>query len=827
MSRRLFGVRPPLPLCITPKGVFPIPPIIPITPMPPYRGNRGYKSIEEGFFVYDSYGALAELHTFRDGLSGDADITTWTYDNATGLLTAKTDASGKSVTYTYDSANRLATRTWARGIATTYSYSPSTGELVSVDYSDDTPDISYTYNRVGQQKTVTDAVGTRTFAYNDKMQLTSESINGIYTKVIERSYSTTGYKGRYVGMNIGSEYDVDYGYDGYGRFSTVASGSDSWTYAYLANSNLVESVAYPNDISVVNTYEPHRNLVTSVENKHGSTTISKYDYSNDQLGRRVSMAKSGTAFTASDTISYGYNDRSEVVSAVSANDATYNYGFDFDTIGNRITATSTESNQSTTSTYTTNNLNQYVSITNPNQNPTYDPDGDMLTMTLNSGSWTNAFNAENRIVSMETADKKLEFVYDYMGRRVEKKVYSGSTDNWSLITDNCYVYDGYEQIEKLDALNSNAIRNKRIWSGGKIIRDIRDGVAYYALGDANKNRTEYIDSSGTIQGHYEYSPFGKITVKNGTLADDFDYRFSSEVFDTETGLSYYNYRYYSPELGRWLSRDPIGEKGGFNLYAMVGNDAVGGWDYLGLWQATKESKGKARRVYECTEEGDTLETLASIVKLAPDEADKWAIVIEKADDGTPCKVSVPNVWITANLMHGGDVVDWLINIGGAIGFSYKPDGVKEVIVSDITKLVPEIEKQAGKIYGLVIYAHGNKMGDISNTANHIWGSPAYEHTMRVLRALDKGGYQIAEAHPMQCYSTYKGRATVLSQNKSTWPPNRVRKSYEDVGLVSVGAIIGPRETELHYNVDWQKEWNDRVVKDVDGYFGPNILGIDF
>ncbi|RLA69961.1 MAG: RHS repeat-associated core domain-containing protein, partial [Epsilonproteobacteria bacterium] len=58
------------------------------------------------------------------------------------------------------------------------------------------------------------------------------------------------------------------------------------------------------------------------------------------------------------------------------------------------------------------------------------------------------------------------------------------------------------------------------------------------------------------------------------MVDDFDYRFSSEVFDDQTGLVYYNHRYYSPELGMWLSKDPIGERGGYNLYGMVGNNAV-------------------------------------------------------------------------------------------------------------------------------------------------------------------------------------------------------------------------------------------------------------
>jgi len=60
------------------------------------------------------------------------------------------------------------------------------------------------------------------------------------------------------------------------------------------------------------------------------------------------------------------------------------------------------------------------------------------------------------------------------------------------------------------------------------------------------------------------------------------FRFSSEYLDSETNLVYYNYRYYSPEIGRWLSRDKIGERGGYNLYAMVGNDPVGRWDWLGL-----------------------------------------------------------------------------------------------------------------------------------------------------------------------------------------------------------------------------------------------------
>ena len=87
--------------------------------------------------------------------------------------------------------------------------------------------------------------------------------------------------------------------------------------------------------------------------------------------------------------------------------------------------------------------------------------------------------------------------------------------------------------------------------------------------------------NGGIVAHYEYSPFGSLTKVSGDYAASNPFRFSSEYFDEETALVYYNYRYYNPELGRWISRDPIEEQGGYNLYGMIGNNLLYGWDMLG------------------------------------------------------------------------------------------------------------------------------------------------------------------------------------------------------------------------------------------------------
>src|SRR5206468_2532399 len=75
------------------------------------------------------------------------------------------------------------------------------------------------------------------------------------------------------------------------------------------------------------------------------------------------------------------------------------------------------------------------------------------------------------------------------------------------------------------------------------------------------------------------------------LADANLYRFSSKEFHTTSGLHYYLYRYYDAGLQRWLNRDPIGEGGGVNLYAYVGNDATGSIDAVGLAEIGKDSAG--------------------------------------------------------------------------------------------------------------------------------------------------------------------------------------------------------------------------------------------
>jgi YD repeat-containing protein len=165
-------------------------------------------------YDYDAYGRMTAMRTFRDE-EGAGDETRWLYEDATGVLTNKVYADGKGTAYTYTAAGKLATRTWARGSVASYAYD-ATGQLTGIDYSDTTPDVSFTYDRLGRQlSAIAAGVSTNLYEY-DGLDLVAETQNGI---VIDRATDSLG---RAAGFSVagvgdpGSPYAVSYGYDAYG-----------------------------------------------------------------------------------------------------------------------------------------------------------------------------------------------------------------------------------------------------------------------------------------------------------------------------------------------------------------------------------------------------------------------------------------------------------------------------------------------------------------------------------------------------------------------------------------------------------------------------------
>jgi RHS repeat-associated protein len=84
--------------------------------------------------------------------------------------------------------------------------------------------------------------------------------------------------------------------------------------------------------------------------------------------------------------------------------------------------------------------------------------------------------------------------------------------------------------------------------------------------------TYLVNSSQSLAASYRYDPYGNTISSSGSLAGANVYRFSSKLYDANSGLYYYGYRWYAPNLQRWLNRDPIAEHGGLNLYGFVRNN---------------------------------------------------------------------------------------------------------------------------------------------------------------------------------------------------------------------------------------------------------------
>ena len=584
----------------------------------------------------------------NDG-TNPAITTTWNYSASTGLLASKRDAAGKGADYSYTTGGRLLYRYWARTLpnSTTrvraaYSYdSSSYGRVLrSVSYNDGTPGVSYVHDSLGRLKSATTVGQTR-------ISLTYAADFGVDTETAEYDLdpNTPGYEfkrvldraarsaGRDTGWDLKketgtppalvTEHSAAHTYVS-GRLDTVSNPTDgSFSHAYADGSYLLESVtkaAAGGNPALTSTraYESTRDALDTIVNKAGNTTVSSYNYSVNNLGQRDGVATDGTAFdTIKPTWQWHYDSIGQLEKA-NTNVADKDRSYQYDTLGNRLTAASGDWNEdlsvftaaSTTSYFGVvtsgtpsqpgaNSLNQYRAITTTGGGtvePLFDFDGNMKLGPLPATPAVNStlrWDAENRLVEVLDAagtTSLVKYAYDAFSRLVSAAPASGTAtlrvyDGWNPIAE----YAGQELAKTyLWGMDLSGTMQGAGGVGGLLaVRIHGTGTAaglYHPTYDGNGNVSEYLTPGGSVAAHYEYDPFGNdITPSNraGTAHNAFAHRFSTKPIDPDTGLYYYGYRFYDPLTGRWPSRDPIGERGGVNLYGFVGNDGVDSVDILG------------------------------------------------------------------------------------------------------------------------------------------------------------------------------------------------------------------------------------------------------
>ncbi len=564
-------------------------------------------------YGYDSAGGLSTVG-YSDGTPGTtngydrlgrqvavtngATVCNWTYNNVSELLSETYTGgplNGLSVTNGYDSLLRRK-------------------NLSLLNSSTAVASTLYGYDAASRLATVGDGTNVASYGY-----LANSALVGNIG--FQRNGTTV--------MTTTKQYDL------LNRLTSIGTvgGTNSFTYNYSYNAaNQRTSVTNADNSYWVYQYDSLGQVISGKRYWAAGTPVAgqQLTYNFDDIGNRKSTASGGDA-TGSNlrSASYLINNLNEYTSrsvpgyatvlgsansnaTVSVNlQRAWRQGNYFaDELP--VTNTSTAIYQSLTNLAVLNNgTNADITVTNVGsvlvpQTPeafVYDLDGNMTT----NGRWTVLWDGENRATNFTslstlptTAKIKVDCAYDYQGRRVQKIVSTNNGTVYISVSTNRYIYDGWNLIGILDG--GNNLQYSFQWGtdlsgsmqgaggvGGLISMTVYGGVnagTYDYAYDGNGNVTGLINTTSGSAAQYEYDTFGNVMRTTGALALTNPFQFSTKYYDLETRLNYYGYRYYDAGVGRWFGKDPIGERGGKNIYGIIGNNLINSVDYFGLYSIT-------------------------------------------------------------------------------------------------------------------------------------------------------------------------------------------------------------------------------------------------
>jgi RHS repeat-associated protein len=512
-------------------------------------------------FEYDAADHLVKV------IAPDLTETRYAYDPA-GNLTSRTDAKNHATTYEYDDANRRTSVTSPTGQKWTYGYDPNgnlaelvdargnstptdpgdgktlfvydeLNRLASIDYSDATPDVGFSYDANGNRTELRDGFGTQTYVYDALDRLTS----------VTRGSDQFQY-GYDAGSNVVRRIhpdgtQVDYGYDDDGRLASVTSGGATTGYGYDAAGRMA-STTLPSSNGHVETRTYDRaGRLGEVRNAKDGTDLSRFSYTRDAVGNPLTLT------TLDGVTSYGYDalDRLTEVcyqaSCPGANDPFIRYAYD--SVGNRTS----EVRPSGTTTYTHNDADQLLTTTGPGGTTGYahDANGNLTA----AGARTFVYDLANRTTSTSASGTTTSYRYDGDGNRLEASIGADTTR---------YLWDGNFGLPQL-ALERDGSGGllRRYLHGADLVSMRSGGSDFYYHHDGIGSVANVTSATGAAQWTYSYEPFGtaRTETQNDPAAPANVVRFAGELADTGTGLYHLRARQYDPALGRFLATDPLAQ----------------------------------------------------------------------------------------------------------------------------------------------------------------------------------------------------------------------------------------------------------------------------
>jgi RHS repeat-associated protein len=411
-----------------------------------------------------------------------------------------------------------------------------------------------------------------------------------------------------------SYFGTAYTYDAARRLKTISGTSGTYSNYYHGGLNsitvpstLVQQRTLPNTAFITNNYDSLARL-TSTLLRNGSTLadINLHSYAYNNGHQRTNQTRLDGSY-----VDYLYDDIGQLYSAKTyalggTETTTQRRGYTYDAAWN---LTKTTNNTSVT-TRTVNNLNQITAMTG-SSSFTHDANGNRTIFSVSNGALSryeydgeNQLRAADKDPSTSSSPPRTEFVYDGKGRLRKATEYVwGETEagsEWIFQSETRYIYSGMLAVQERSSANTPTVSYTRGWDmsgslegaggiGGLLARSsgYSSGAGTWSThnfyhADGNGNITAMVDSSQTLTATYKYDPYGNNLGTSGAMSSVNLYRFSSKLWCGNAGLYYYGYRFYDPNLQRWLNKDPLGELGGVNLYRGFANDPINRIDVFGL-----------------------------------------------------------------------------------------------------------------------------------------------------------------------------------------------------------------------------------------------------
>ena len=507
-----------------------------------------------------------------------------------GDLSSLTDPMGRTTTWHKDVQGRLTNKQYGDGSKISYFYENTTSRLRRVidekqqvsqfTYNRDntlksavyanatilTPSVSYiydpNYNRV---TSMTDGVGTTHYAYAPITAVPTlgagqlASVDG----PLPNDTMTYGYDalGRRVSTAINGVASV-MTYDAAGRVAGGTNALGAFSRAYDGTSARMVLHSFPNGQTEERGYAGNledREL-ERITHKIGATPVSEFIYGHDVTADRITTWSHQAGAQTPLLHTFAYDTADQLLSATITNAGTLvnTFAYTYDPAENRLTE----------------------QVGTSNYNATYNALNQISVSTAPSASRTNEWDAKDRLVAVMVGNQRTEFTYDGRSRLASLRLLT----NGSQASLRRFVWCGNQICEERDG--TGAVTKRFFNQGVKIETGPNPGTYFYTRDHLGSIR-ELTDSSGGVRARFAYDPFGRRTRVAGDLETDFG--FAGMFFSVESGLCLATFRAYDPELGRWLSRDPLRDaekKEGPNLYAYVGNNPINMVDPLGLGAAT-------------------------------------------------------------------------------------------------------------------------------------------------------------------------------------------------------------------------------------------------